>query len=330
MLSLSLACWGYDRVAAIKDGAVRIEGVDHLAFLDLRVEETFFRQLRFKEFDISEMSLSSYTLSLDSPDRPFVALPIFPSRMFRHQSIYVNTKSGIKSSADLKGKRVGCPEMQMTAPVWQRGIMSEHYGVPFDSVEYFTGAIEPSNELRTEKVPLDLPSSVKVTPIGPGKCLSHMLRDGEIDALYCATRPSTLGCGTVDHLFPNFVEVEKAYFAETQIFPIMHVIAIRRDVHERHPWLARAVCKAFALSLDKSYEALNERAALRYMLPWLQQHVEETKQALGSDRYWRDGLADNRHVIDKFLSYSYEQGLAKRRWTPEELFAPSTTQAFVL
>ena len=122
-----------------------------------------------------------------------------------------------------------------------------------------------------------------------------MLRDGEIDALYCATRPSTLGCGTVDHLFPNFVEVEKAYFAETQILPIMHVIAIRRDVHERHPWLARAVCKAFALSLDKSYEALNERAALRYMLPWLQQHVEETKQALGSDRYWRDGLADNRH-----------------------------------
>lgn len=171
--------------------------------------------------------------------------------------------------------------------------------------------MEPSTELRTEKVPLSLPPSVKVTPIGPGKCLSHMLRDGEIDAIYCATRPSTFDGQIVSHAFPDYVAVEKEYFRTTKIFPIMHIVALRRDVHERHPWLARAVCKAFALSLDKAYDAINERAALRYMLPWLQAHVAETQTALGSDRYWRDGLPDNRHGSSTLLLsadvYSHRQ-----------------------
>ncbi|KAF7363572.1 4,5-dihydroxyphthalate decarboxylase [Mycena sanguinolenta] len=333
-LRLSLACWDYDRVKAIEDGRVRPEGIE-LTFLNLRVEETFFRQLRYKEFDISELSLSSYVLTLNDPEPPFIALPVFPSRMFRHQSIYVNLKAGIHSPSDLAGRRVGTPEFQMTAPVWQRGILEDEYGLNYDSPQYFTGNVEPSTTERTEKVPLQLAETVKIQPIPKGKCLAQMLADGEIDALESATAPSTFGTHPdVGRLFPNAKEVEQDYFKRTGIFPIMHVIAVKRSVLRENPWVARSLTKAFASSLEYAYEAIHARGALRYILPWMQFHVEETQAALcseGNDKWWQDGLTpQNIRTLDKFLEYSFKQGLAKKKWEVKELFAPGSLDAFVL
>ncbi|KAJ7109521.1 4,5-dihydroxyphthalate decarboxylase [Mycena epipterygia] len=329
-LRLSLACWDYDRVKAIEDGRVKAEGID-LTFLNL----SFFRQLRYQEFDVSEMSLSSYVLTLNGPEPPFIALPVFPSRMFRHQSIYVNLKAGIKSPSDLTGRRIGTPEFQMTAPVWQRGILEDEYGLKYDSPQYLTGNVEPSAVERTEKVPLKLADSVQIGPIPKGKCLAQMLADGEIDALESATAPSTFGVHPdVGRLFPNAKEVEQEYFKRTGVFPIMHVIAVKRSVLKENPWVARSLTKAFASSLEYAYDAIHERAALRYILPWMQFHVEETQAALcldDNEKWWQDGLTpQNTRTLDKFLEYSFKQGLAKKKWEVKELFAPGSLDAFVV
>lgn len=324
-IPLSFACWDYDRMRALQDGRVRPEGID-LNFLSLPVEETFYRQLRHHEFDVSEMSLSSYLLTLELPEPPFVALPVFPSRFFRHQSIYVNTANGVRAPADLVGKRVGTPEYQMTAAVWQRGILAEEHGVPVDSVHYFTGALEDRG--RTEKLPLDLPDGVRVTPIGPDQSLSDMLASGDLDAVYSAGQPSCLGrVPHVRHLFEDFTAVERDYYERTRILPIMHVIVVRRSVYERHPWVARSLYKAFDESLRLAYADLTHRNALKVMLPWLHQHVADTVAALG-EGYWDYGLAANRHVLEKFAGYSYDQGLAKRRWSPEEMFLPEADDGY--
>src|SRR3954453_8401535 len=187
-LRLSLACWNYDRTRALMDRTVQPDGIE-LNYLDLPVEETFFRMIRHREFDVAEMSLSSYTVSLFREPAPFIAIPVFPSRMFRHASIYVNANAGIATPRDLVGKRIGTPEFQMTAPVWIRGILAEHYGVPVDSVTYFTGGEEEPG--RSEKQKLDLPPNIKVERIGPEQTLAQMLLDGEIDALYTARMPSS-------------------------------------------------------------------------------------------------------------------------------------------
>ena len=269
------------------------------------------------------------TLNQENPQ--FIAIPVFPSRFFRHQSMYVNVNAGIKSPADLKGKRIGIPEFQMTASVWQRGILKSEYDVPYESLNYFTGAIEPSDGVREEKLKLNLPAGIKITPIAEGKNLSQMLADGELDAIFSATQPPSFDehPDKVRHLFPNFKEVEKDYFKRTGIFPIMHVVALRRDIYNKYPWLAKALQKAFAKSLNIAYDAMADRAALRYMLPWLQDHVQETREAMGT-RYWKDGLEANRKVLDQFLEYHYEQGLSKRRLQPEDLFAPNCLSEFVV
>ncbi|KAJ7917558.1 4,5-dihydroxyphthalate decarboxylase [Mycena leptocephala] len=333
-LQLSLACWDYDRVKALEDGRVKPEGIE-LNFLNLRVEETFFRQLRYQEFDISELSLSSYVLTLNSEDPPFFALPVFPSRFFRHQSIYVNTKAGITHPSQLSGRRVGTPEFQMTAPVWQRGILEDEYGLKYDAPHYFTGNVEPSDVERKEKVPLKLRETVNIQPIPKGKCLAHMLADGEIDALESATAPSTFGKHPdVGRLFPDAMAVEQDYFKRTGIFPIMHVIVVKRSVLKDNPWVARSLTKAFAAALEYAYSAIHERGALRYILPWLQFHVEETQAVMcnnGEDKWWQDGLtAQNRRTLDKFLEYSFNQGLAKKKWQVDELFAPGAIEGFVV
>ena len=187
-LKLTLACWNYDRTRALQDGSVQPDGID-LNYLDLPVEETFFRMVRHREFDVAEMSLSSYTVSLFKDTRPFVAIPVFPSRFFRHSCIYVNAKSGIREPKDLIGKKIGVPEFQMTAPVWIRGILSDHYGVPVDSVQYLTGGEEEPG--RPEKQKLDLPPNIKVSSIPEDRTLAKMLVDGEVDAFYTARKPST-------------------------------------------------------------------------------------------------------------------------------------------
>jgi len=325
-LRLSLACWNYDRTRALADGSVRPDGIA-LDYLELPVEETFFRMLRHREFDVAEMSLSSYAVSLSREPRSFVAIPVFPSRMFRHGSIYVNASAGIREPRDLVGKRVGTPEFQMTAPVWIRGILAEHYGVPVESVTYFTGGEEERG--RDEKLPLDLPPSIRVERIGVGKTLSAMLAAGEIDALYTARMPSTYGDGrgSVRRLFPDHVAVERAYYRDTGIFPIMHTVAIRADVYERHRWIAQALAKAFAEAQRRTYDDLAVTAALKTMLPWANAQLEETRALMGAD-FWPYGFAANRATLATFLGYHHAQGLSPRLLTPEALFAPETLESF--
>ena len=325
-LRLTFACWSYDRTRALVDGSIEPDGID-LNPLDLHVEETFFRMLRHREFDVAEMSLSSYSVTLGRDDPPFIAIPVFPSRMFRHSCIFVSEKSGIREPKDLLGKRIGTPEFQMTAPVWIRGTLQDEYGVDPPSVEYFTGGVEERG--RSEKVKLDLPAKIRVTPIGPTQTLSQMLADGEIDALHTARTPSTYKSlpGTVRRLFENYVELERDYHRRTRIFPIMHTIVIRRDVYRANPWIAQSLQKAFVEAKRRARANLDATFAIATMLPWQIAHVEEAVREMGED-WWPYGLEPNRHVLDTFLRYHHEQGLSKRRLTPDELFAPEAIEGF--
>ncbi len=324
-LRLSLACWDYDRTRALLEGRIAVDGVE-LTYLNLPVEETFFRMLRHREFDIAEMSLSSYVMTLFVEAPPFIAIPVFPSRFFRHSCIYINSDSGIRRPADLVGKRVGTPEYQMTAGVWIRGILSDLYQVPVTGPTYWTGGEEEPG--RTEKLQLSLPPEIRVQAIPPTKTLSRMLEAGEIDALYTARAPSTFerGSGKVQRLFEDFHAVERDYFLKTRIFPVMHTVVVRRDIYEKNPWVAQSLYKAFELAQREVYRELQETAALKYMLPWLTKHVEETQSIMGLD-FWPYGFEPNVHTLNTFLRYSFEQGLSRHLLAPQELFAPETLES---
>jgi len=323
---LSLACWNYDRTRALLEGRVPVDGIE-LTYLNLPVEETFFRMLRHREFDVAEMSLSSYVMSRFADPPPFIAIPVFPSRFFRHSCIYVNRNSGIREPRNLIGKRVGTPEFQMTAGVWIRGILSDEYQVSATSVTFFNGGEEQPG--RPEKLQLDLPPSIRLQSIPEDKTLSAMLDAGEIDALYTARMPSTFthGSGSVKRLFENYPEVEKEYFLRTRIFPIMHTVVIRSDVYEKFPWVAQSLYKAFVLAQREVYQDLYQTAALKFMLPWLIRHVEDTRALMGQD-FWPYGVEPNLHVLETFLRYSHEQGLSKHQLKPRDLFAKETLESF--
>jgi 4,5-dihydroxyphthalate decarboxylase len=325
-LRLTFSCWDYDRTRPLADGSVRPDGID-LVFLTQPVEETFFRMLRYREFDCSEMSLSSYVASLNTENPPFIAIPAFPSRFFRHSCIFVSAKSGIRKPEELKGRRIGVPEYQMTAPVWIRGILSDDYGVKVTDVEHLSGGEEQPG--RDEKIKLNLPREIRVRPIGPSQTLSQMIADGEIDALVTARAPSTFEKqpDKVKRLFPSYVEQEKEYYRRTKIFPIMHTVVVRRDVYEKNPWVAQSLFKAFVAAKAKAYELYNQTAAMPAMLPWFVSHVEEARREMGDD-WWPYGLGPNRHVLDSFLRYHHEQGLSKRRFAAEELFAKETLESY--
>lgn len=323
---VTFACGDYDRTRALRDGEIRPEGID-LNYIVLPVEETFFRMLRYREFDASEMSLSSYTASLFSSDPALIAIPVFPSRSFRHNGVFINRSSGIEEPADLKGKVVGTPEYELTAVVWIRGILAEYHDVPVDGVRYVTGGLEQPH--RPEKLDLKLPERFDVRPIHGDRTLSEALLRGEIDALYTPRIPSTFvdGASQVGRLWPDPQSAEEAYFSATRIFPIMHTVVLRRDVYEQAPWAARSLVKAFTQARDLAYERLRETSALSYMAPWSQ--IERTVELMGED-FWSYGLEPNRHVLETFLRYHYEQGLSPRRVQPEELFAPETFEAFAI
>jgi len=325
-LRLTLACWDYDRTRALMDGTVAPDGIERV-YLNQQVEETFFRMLRYREFDCSEMSLSSYVASLQAENPPFVAIPVFPSRYFRHSCIFVSAKSGIRKPEELKGRRIGVPEYQMTAPVWIRGILSDDHGVKVTDVEHYSGGEEEPG--RDEKLKLNLPAEIELRRIGPEQTLSRMLADGELDALVTARSPSTFHRepDKVKRLFPNYVEVEKDYYRRTKIFPTMHTVVIRRDVYAKNPWVAQSLYKAFAEAKAKAYRLYDQTAALPAMVPWLVAELEEARREMGED-WWPYGLEPNRKVLETFLRYHHEQGLSKRRYAPDELFARETLKSF--
>jgi 4,5-dihydroxyphthalate decarboxylase len=321
---LTLACWDYDRTLPLAQGDVRPAGVD-LTYLNLPVEETFFRMTRFREFEAAELSLSSYVLSLGGKAAaPFVAIPVFPSRAFRHNGVYLHTASGITEPAGLAGRLVGVPEYQLTAAVWIRGILAERHGLPVASVRYRTGGLHQPG--RTDKITHQVPPGVDIAPIPAGQTLAGMLAAGSIDALYSprTPRPFAAGDTRVTRLFPEPRAVEEAYYTDTRIFPIMHVVVLRRDVYQRWPWLARSLYQAFEEARALTVARMAETAATRYLVPWLYADLERTQQVMGTD-FWSYGLtADNEHTLRTFLRYSHEQGLASRLFEPAELFAPET------
>ena len=324
-IQLTLACSEYDRTQALALGDIVPEGIE-LTYLRLPVEETFWRMLRYREFDVAEMSLSSYLMHRSRSD-DFIAIPVFPSRYFRHSCIFIHTGSDIKQPQDLAGKRVGVPEYQMTAPLWQRALLQHDYGVPPSAMQWFQGGLEQPG--RAEKEPLTLPSDVKIQPIQPDQTLSKMLEVGELDALLSARAPSSFmkHNGSVARLFPDFKQVEQDYFRRTAIFPIMHVIALRSDVVEKYPWAGGSLYKAFCQAKDRLFAQMAQTASLHLSLPWLIAELEETQHLMGAD-YWSYGIAANRKTLEAAIQYSYEQGLTQRKRGIEELFLASTFEGF--
>ena len=327
-LHLTFACGDYDRTRPLEEGTVRPDGIE-LTYLRLPVEETFFRMMRHQEFEVAEMSLSSYVVSLQTDPAPFVAVPVFTSRMFRHGAIYCNVNAGISEPHELRGKVVGTPEFQLTAGVWVRGILADRHGVPVDSVRYVTGGQETPG--RIEKAGVDLGGRAEVAPIPEGKTLSSMLAEGEIDALYTPRIPSPFVSRDprVRRLFADVVAAETEYYKATGIFPIMHTVVIRRDVYERHRWVAQSLYKALLLAKRTAMGELYDSSALRFMLPWLNQDLERAKELMGDD-FWSYGLAPNVDTLATFLRYHHEQGLSRRLLTPEELFAPESLESAVI
>ena len=327
-LRLTLACEAYDRTVALRTGEVAPDGIE-LTYLALPVEETFYRMIRYREFDVAELSLSSYLLSLDSAERPFVAIPVYPSRSFRHNGIYVNTSAGIGSPAQLAGRTVGVAEYQLTAAVWIRGILAEFYDVPVASVRYRTGGLHAPG--RTEKIALHLPADIDIAPVPEGRTLDDMLVSGDIDALYTPRTPRSFASGRpeVARLFTDSPAAEAEYFQRTRVFPIMHVIVIRREVYERDRWIAASLFTAFETARRLAMRGIDETASLRYMLPWLAHEVARTRQIMGED-YWRYGVDPDDPSLDTLLRYSHEQGLASRRWRPAELFAPEASDPVIV
>jgi 4,5-dihydroxyphthalate decarboxylase len=325
-IRLTLSCWEYDRTRALQEGKVHVEGVD-LTYLPLHVEETFWRMLRYQEFDAAECSMSSYLMARERGYPRLIAIPVFPSRFFRHSFIFVNTESGIEAPKDLVGKRVGVPEYQITAAVWVRGILQHEYGVAPEKMKWFTGGAEDPG--REEKLRPDLPKDIDIRWIGPTRTLSSMLEQGELDALICAHIPSPFvrRSPKVKRLFANFREVEKDYYRRTKIFPIMHTIVLREEVYETHPWVAQSLCKAFAESKRLCEETLYKYSALKYMLAWSFADIEEERELFG-DQFWPYGLDANRHVLNTLTQYSLEQGLTRKTVELTSLFAPNTLEEF--
>jgi 4,5-dihydroxyphthalate decarboxylase len=321
-LPITFACEDCDRIQPLRDGVVRPSCID-LRVLVSEPPHHFFRMLHYGEFEASEMSMSWYARTLFREPRPFQAIPAFPSRMFRHSAIYVNRDAGIRKSSDLKGKRVGCPEYQMTAAVWVKGILQDFYGVPLDSVTYHTGGLEQPG--RTE-VPFDLPPGVVVEPVPTDRTLSDMLEAGEIDALYGPEPSSYRRSPNVLRLFEDYPSVERRFYRETGLFPIMHTVVIRQDVLDENPWVARELLTA----LDEAKEIARERlfglATVLTMLPWLPENAKEVQEVFGSDDWWPYGIEPNREVLATFLRYSHEQGLIPRGIEVDELFFETTRQ----
>lgn len=325
-LRLSIAMGNYDRTRALVDGEVRIDGTDPI-YMMLSPEEMFFRSFRDVAFDVSELSLSSFALKTADGSNPYVGIPVFPSRAFRHSAIHVRSDRGINSPADLKGRRLGTPEYQLTASVWVRAMLQDEYGVAPEDVEWVRGGME--NPGRSEKIPLQLPAGVRIGDAPEHLTLSQMLEHGDIDGIVGPRAPSCFERGhpQVRWLFADPAREAAEYFRRTRIFPIMHLLGIRRELALQHPWLPMALFKAFTQAKDIALARLLDTSATKVTLPFVEEQLRAARALLGPD-FWCYGTAPNHHVLDKFLHHHHAQGLSKRRLAVEELFHPSTLESF--
>jgi 4,5-dihydroxyphthalate decarboxylase len=321
-LCLSVAVGPYDRMRPLVDGEVQIDAVDP-QFMQLEPEEIFFRAFRHSDFDICELSLSSFSVKTAAGDCPYVGVPVFPSRAFRHTSIYVRTDR-IRAPADLRGKRIGVPEYQLTANVWARMVLEDDFGVKPSDVTWLRGGYEQPG--RVEKIAVTLPPDVRVEDVPEHATISGMLASGELDAVMGPRAPSCFERHPhVGYLFPDPQAAAADWFRRTRMFPIMHLLGIRRTLVERHPWLPAAVVKAFERSKAVALERLGDTSATKVTLPFLEDQLRAARALMGED-FWSYGLAPNRHLLTRFLDRHHAEGLSARRLAPEELFHPATLE----
>jgi 4,5-dihydroxyphthalate decarboxylase len=310
-LKLTLACGRYDRTQPLIDGRVEPEGVD-LTFIPLRPGETFWRMLNHGEFDVSEMSLSSYTILRSEGDTRFIAIPVFPSRVFRHSAVYLRADSKIETPEDLKGKRIGVADYQMTAAVWVRGFLMHEYGVAPEDITWVIG-----RPVRTIKPP----AGIRVEAMPPETTLEEMLERGEVDALASVMIPKTLGT-KVRRLFRDPRRVERAYYEKTGIFPIMHTFVLKTPLYEANPWLAVSFYRAFCRARDIAYQWMYDTDALTVSLPWVIDEVEATRKVFGP-QIWDYSIEGSRLTLEALVAHLDEQKLTRRRMKVEELFVPN-------
>lgn len=324
-LQISVAMGDYDRNRALFDGRVQIDGCDPTYML-LSPEEMFFRAMRSQDFDVAELSFSSYLVKHSRGDCPYIAVPVFLSRAFRHTSIYVR-KDRIHAPADLKGKRIGIPEYQLTAIVWARAILQDDYGIAPEDVTWVRGGIDTPG--RPEKIKLDLPPGVKIESAPEGKTISDLLNEGEIDG-FIAPRPPSGAAARNPHvgwLFDDTVATAKDYYRRTGIFPIMHVVGIRKELAAQHRWLPGAVFKAFSESKTRALELLADTSATKVTLPFVEEQLKSARETLGDD-FWSYGVAANRRTLEAFTHHHFAQGLSARKMAVDELFDPATYESY--
>lgn len=319
-MKLTMGCGAYDRTWPLIASAIEIDGVE----LDWEIvppEAAFLRGMIGGEFQLSEMSFSTYLLQLSRGNNLYTAIPVFPSRAFRHSAIYVRADAGIERPEDLSGRNVGVPEWQLTANVWVRGILADEHGVPVEDVNWFIGGIEDAG--REEKVPVDLPPGIRVTPTADGETLWSLMTQGKLDAIIAPRAPQAFEDGDprVRRLFADTKRAEQDYYARTGIFPIMHLLGIRNDVLAENPGLAAKLFDGFERARRHAMRELEQVASFTVMLPWLVDHLAETRRIMGND-YWPYGIDANRHVLETLCRYSFEQGMAGRVLDVDELFAP--------
>ena len=311
-LPITLAIHPYDHVRGLAP-----QGVD-LTVLELPIEEIFFRFTKFREWEATEMSFGKTVSLMSQPSPDIIPIPVFPSRVFRHSAIYVGKKGGIKTPKDLEGRKVGIPEWAQTAGIYVRGLLQHEYGVDLARIDWYQAGVRQPG--RVEKVQLNLAKGLRITPV-PDKTLAQMLASGELDAALSARDPG----GT--RLFPDYLQLEEAYFRKTRIYPIMHVVVLRRDVYERDRWVAMNLLKAFAETKKRSMEQLVDIGLSHVPMPWVAEHARRWREIAGED-FWPYGIEPNRPTLEAFVQYAFEQGVAARQLKVEELFAPETRESF--
>ncbi len=314
-LKLTLACGNYDRTRALMDGTIQPDGID-LNYLALTPGETFWRMLNNAEFDVSEMSLSTYTILRSQDDQRFIALPVFPSRVFRHSSIYIHSGSDIEKPQDLRGRRIGVGDYQMTAAIWVRGLLEHEYQVSAHEVRWIVGAPIHAG--------VNLPHHIAIEQISPGQSLEGMLEEREIDALVSVVIPRSFRAKNplVKRLFANPREVETDYYRRTGIFPIMHTFVLKSELFRDEPWVAVSRYKAFVQARDLNYKRLYDSNALVASLPWVVDEIETSRRIFGED-IWDYSVEGSRLTLEALVQYLDEQGLTRRRMKLEELFVPN-------
>jgi 4,5-dihydroxyphthalate decarboxylase len=318
-LKITIGCRDYDHTRALADGRIKVDGVD-LKFVNLSPpSQIFLRMLHDEAYDASEMSLSNYMIALGKGDRRFVAIPVFPSRVFRHSYIWINTQAEIEKPEDLKGKKVGIADYSMTALLFVRGLLQHQYGVAPEDIHWF--------RRRAEHVSIDIPPGIRIDNIGKDQTLDDLIEEGKLDALAVTSPPAAFlrGSRTVKRLFPDCRGVEAEYYRQTKIFPIMHMVVLRRAIYEQEPTIAVRLALSFEAAKTLAFEAYEEGLS---SLPWVNLDLEYARQILGKDVY-PYGIEKNRPTLEAATRYSHEQGLTKKMFALNEMFAPETLDLFV-